>query len=78
VIRALREEYLNKNLKPSFKSGYTSIRVWSCYYSSEIGPLVILKKGGRITVIYYLEIVKKHYVPFYKCIVEKYRLKVVL
>jgi len=69
---------LDKNLKPSFKSGYISIGVWSCYYGSEMGPLVILEKGGRITAVRYLETVKKYYVPFYKYIIEKYRLEVIL
>jgi len=78
VTRASREEYLEKNLKPSFKSGYTSIGVWFYYYSSEISPLVILEKGGRITAVYYLEIVKNYYVSFYKRIVKKYGPEVIL
>ena len=47
VTRGPGEEFLDKNLKPSFKSGRTSIGVWSCYCGDEMGPLVIIEKGGR-------------------------------
>jgi len=78
VTRAPGEEYLEKNLRPSFKSGRTSVGVWSCYCGSEMGPLVIIEKGGRMTAARYLETVKEYYVPFYKRIVEKYGPEVVL
>jgi hypothetical protein len=74
----VREEYLDKNLKPSFKLGRTSISVWSYYYRDEIGPLVIIKKGGRMTTKRYLKTLKKHFNPFYKKIRRKYRLGVVI
>jgi len=44
-----KEAFLDKNLKPSFKSGRTSVGVWSCYCGTEMGPLVILPEGGRMT-----------------------------
>ena len=43
-----REEYLEKNLKPSFKSRCITIGVQLCFYRNKIGPLVILKKGETI------------------------------
>jgi hypothetical protein len=46
VTRRSNEEQLEKNLKPSFKSGHTSVSVWSCYCGDEMGPLVIIEKGG--------------------------------
>jgi hypothetical protein len=63
------EEFLDKNLKPSFKSGRILVSVWSYYYRDEIGPLVIIKKGGRMTVKRYLKTLKKHFIPFYRRIV---------
>ena len=59
------EEYKEKNLKPTFKSGRTSVGVWSCFYGIEMGPLVIIEKGGRMTAQRYLKILKKHFIPFY-------------
>ena len=45
ITHGLGEEFLDKNLKPSFKSGYILVGVWSCYCGDEIGPLVIIEKG---------------------------------
>jgi hypothetical protein len=55
------EKWLEKNLKPSFKLERTSVSVWSYYYRDEIGPLVIIKKGGIITAT---KTVKKYYILF--------------
>jgi hypothetical protein len=33
------EEYASKNLRPTFKSGRTTVGVWSCYCGDEMGPL---------------------------------------
>jgi len=54
------------------------VGVWSCYYGNEMGPLVILKEGGRMTATRYLETVKNYFVPFYKRIVRKYGRGVVM
>ena len=48
ITRAPGEEYLEKNLKPSFKSGRTSVGVWGCFMGRYRGPLVILGKGARM------------------------------
>ena len=48
VTRGPREEYLDKNLQPTFKSRRIAVGVWSCFYRNEIGPLVIILKGGCI------------------------------
>jgi transposase len=78
VTRGPKEEFLDKNLKPSFKSGRTSIGVWSCYCRDEMGPLVIIEKGGWMTAKRYLATVKKYFVPFYQRMVRKYGLDVVM
>jgi hypothetical protein len=72
------KEFLDKNLKPSFKSSRTLVGVWSCYYGDEMGPLVIIKKGGRMTAKRYLKTLKKHFIPFYHRMVQKYGLGVVI
>jgi hypothetical protein len=43
------EEYVEKNLRPTFKSGRTSIGVWSYFCGDEIGPLYMLLEGETIT-----------------------------
>jgi hypothetical protein len=47
VIRALgrEEEYADKNLQPTFKSGRTIVGVWSCFCRDEMGPLYMLLEG---------------------------------
>jgi hypothetical protein len=42
------KEYVNKNLRPTFKSGRTIIGVWSYFYKDEIRPLYMLLKGENI------------------------------
>ena len=66
------KEWLEKNLNPSFKSRRTSVGVWSCYCGDEMGPLVIIKKGGTMTAERYLETVKKHFIPFIRRMKRKY------
>jgi transposase len=72
------EEWLDKNLKPSFKSGRTSVGVWSCYCGDKMGPLVILEKGERMTAQRYLEVAKKYFVLFYRRMRRKYGKDVVM
>jgi transposase len=78
VTRGSGEEYLEKNLNPSFKSGRTSVGVWSCFCGDEMGPLVIIEKGGTMTAKRYLETVKKHFLPFYRRMRRKYGPDVVM
>ena len=47
------EKYINKNLRPTFKSGRTTIGVWSCFCKDKIGPLYMLLKGENITAKWY-------------------------
>ena len=42
------EEYAEKNLRPIFKSGRTTIGVWSCFCGDEMGPLYMLPEGENI------------------------------
>jgi len=42
------EEYATKNLRPTFKSGRTTIGVWSYFCRDEMGPLYILPQGENI------------------------------
>lgn len=73
ITRAPGEEHLPKNLKPTFKSGRTSVGVWDCFMGTELGPLIILPKGARMNQTRYTEeVLKPHFVPFYKRMVRKY------
>ena len=79
ITRAPREEFLEKNLKPSFKSGRTSVGVWGCFMGKHLGPLVILEKGARMNQHkYFEEVLKPYFIPFYKKMVSKYRKEVVI
>jgi transposase len=79
ITRGPGEEYLPKNLKPTFKSGRTSISVWGCFCGDELGPLVVLPKGARMNQVLYTEhVLKPHFIPFYKKMVRKYGPDVVI
>ncbi|KAH8598564.1 hypothetical protein B0O99DRAFT_615417 [Bisporella sp. PMI_857] len=67
VTKSLGEEYLNKNLQPTFKSERTTVGVWSCFCGSEMGFLVIIPKTCR-----------QYFVLFYKRIKRKYSKNVVV
>jgi hypothetical protein len=73
ITRAPGEEFLERNLKPSFKSGRTAVSVWGCFMGREKGPLVVLEKGARMNQHRYTEeILKPHFVPFYERMQELY------
>jgi hypothetical protein len=78
VTRGSGEEWLDKNLQPTFKSGRTAVGVWSCYCGNKMGPLVIISKGGRINQHRYIETCKKYFVPFYRRMKRKYGKDVVI
>jgi hypothetical protein len=78
VTRGSGEEWLDKNLQPTFKSGRTAVGVWSCYCGNEMGPLVIIPKGGRMNQHRYIETCKKYFVPFYRRMKRKYGKDVVI
>ena len=48
VTRRPNEEWLGKNLKPTFKSGRTAVGVWTCFCGDEMGPLYILPEGEHM------------------------------
>ena len=67
VTRAPGEEFLEKNLKPSFKSGRSSVSVWALFCGRHLGPVVVLPKGQRMNqYIYKNLILKQHFLPFYR------------
>jgi transposase len=78
VTRGANEEFLAKNLKPTFKSGRTKVGVWSCFCGEDMGPLVIIPKGGTMTAQRYIEVLKKNFILFYWRTVYKYGLEVVM
>jgi hypothetical protein len=43
------EEYTDKNLRPTFKSGRTIVGIWSCFCGDEMGPLYMLPEGENMT-----------------------------
>ena len=54
-----------------------ALRLASCpparqLLQDEIGPLIILPKGGTMTVKRYISVLKEHFIPFYRRIRAKY------
>jgi transposase len=78
VTRGANEEFLEKNLKPTFKSRRLKVGVWSCFCGEDMGPLVIIPKGGTMTAQRYIKVLKKHFIPFYRRMVRKYGSEVVM
>ena len=78
VTRGVGEEFKLKNLRPTFKSGRTAVGVWTCYCGDEMGPLVIIPKGGTMTARRYIQVLKKHFIPFYRRMRKKYGAQVVM
>jgi transposase len=73
ITCGVREEFKLKNLRPTFKSGRTAVSVWIYYCGDEMGPLVIIPKGGTMTAKRYLKTLKKYFIPFYCRIRAKHR-----
>ena len=63
---------------PSFKSGRTSLGVWSCFCGDEMGPLVVIPKEGTMTAERYKETLKKYFIPFYRRMKRKYGSSVIM
>jgi transposase len=72
------EEYVDKNLRPTFKSGRTSVGAWSCFCGDEMGPLYILPEGETMTAKRYKWVLQKLFIPFYEQMVRKYGKDVVM
>ena len=78
VTRGANEEFQERNLRPTFKSGRTKVGVWSCFCGDNMGPLVIIPKGGTMTALRYIDVLKKHFIPFYRRMVSIYGPEVVM
>jgi Transposase/DDE superfamily endonuclease len=73
VRRKQGTAYESRNLKPTFKSGRSSVGIWGCISLSKKGPLVILAKGARMNSKRYIQdVLYPGAVPFYHQLVEKY------
>lgn len=49
ITQTPKEEWLERNLKPTFKSRRKYISVWGCFCRQEIGLIIILEKGLKMT-----------------------------
>jgi hypothetical protein len=80
VTRAARreDEYAEKNLRPTFKSGRTIVGVWSCFCGDEIGLLYMLPQGENMTAKRYKYVLQRLFIPFYSRMREKYGDEVVM
>jgi hypothetical protein len=64
VWRKTGEEYLDACLKPTFKSGRTSVMFWGAIGYDMRGPCAILNNGRMTGVKYRDEVLAKHLRPF--------------
>ncbi|KAF8850519.1 hypothetical protein BDZ45DRAFT_552872, partial [Acephala macrosclerotiorum] len=72
------QEYADKNLRPSFKSGRVTVGVWACFCGDEIGPIYVLPKGHSMNSKRYHWVLQNHFIPFYDRMREKHGDEVVL
>jgi DDE superfamily endonuclease/Transposase len=73
VRRKKGTAYESRNLKPTFKSGRSSVGIWGCISLSKKGPLVILAKGARMNSKRYIqEVLYPNAVPFYDQLIEEH------
>jgi hypothetical protein len=72
------EEYADKNLRPTFKSGRTTVGVWSCFCRDEMGPLYMLLEGENMTAKRYKYVLQQLFGPFYERMRAKYSDEVVI
>src|SRR5664279_753121 len=59
------EEYANKHLRPTFKSGRKTVHVWGAFCGAELGPLYILPEGESMIAKWYKYVLQTYMVPFY-------------
>jgi len=74
----VEEAYADKNLRPTFKSGRTTVGVWSCFCGDEMGPLYMLPEGENMTAKRYKWVLQRLFIPFYEEMRRKYGDKVVM
>ncbi len=72
------EEYATKNLRPTFKSGRTTVGVWSCFCGDEMGPLYMLPQGENMIAKRYKYVLQRLFIPFYERMRAKYREEVMI
>jgi hypothetical protein len=72
------EEYMDKNLRPSFKSRRVSVGVWACFCGDEVGPIYILSKKQTMTFKRYHWVLKTYFILFYNRMRAKYGDEVVI
>jgi hypothetical protein len=73
ITQALHEEMLERNLKPTFRSGRKYVSVWACFCKRELGPIVVIEKGLKMRGQEYIDtVLKPHYVPFWCKMQRKY------
>ena len=66
VSRRSEDEWNVGNLKPSFKSGRTTVGVWGVIVGGKMGPLYVMKEGRMNMIRYTNEVLEPLFFPFYK------------
>jgi hypothetical protein len=73
VRRRKGEAYESKHIKPSFKSGRSSVGIWGIVSLKEKGSMVILRKGKRMNgITYQNQVLIPHVAPFMDRLTELY------
>ena len=63
VWRTAGERFHPDCIRPSFKSGRTSVMFWGCFIGLKLGPLVSFPQGS-INSSKYCEVLEEHLLPF--------------
>jgi len=66
------EEYRDKNLRPSFKSGRVTVGVWACFCGDEVGPIYIVPPKKSMDSKRYHWVLQRYFIPFYNRMRAKY------
>ena len=71
VWRRPGEKYLEKCIKPSFKSGRQSLMIWGCMANGKLGPLILMPKEERTGVDYVRLVLSGPLWDFYSDLMEE-------
>ena len=71
VWRTKHEEFHHSCIKPTFKSGRTSVMIWGAIAHGRLGPLFIFPKGKIKSVVYVDDILNYPFLDFYRYISEE-------
>jgi hypothetical protein len=71
VWRTKDEEFLHSCIKPTYKSGRTSVMIWGAIVHGRLGPLFVFPEGKIKSDVYIDDILKGPFLDFYRSVSEE-------